>query len=301
MAYEGQTYREKYTRPASAVGYLSYGRVKVGRATVDNGRVVVATPASTVMGKCQWAHYAEVATSKNAKPTVICSGLPIVFNGDKVGIATKDFVPGEKIALEVEGTFYMQLDYLGDSGATPARVAATTGSDLTGKPAYWIPKLSLVSDQKPSGSGHELHLEIGYFEGEPEQKPNGIDAGIYWAKVRLTNNIDQTAITLATQSPAAASNLIDAFASVEYEAGDTLTVDLLADAFFNNPNYAVKDSEVSWTIAGGAAQTGRRINYTGTAGTKAITLDITSNGVTMTQKTYNLVLHAVNAPTLTAT
>lgn len=309
MSYTEATYKENYNRPASAAGFMSYGRVKLGNTEGKNKRVVAKTPASTVIGPAKWANYAEVATSKNAKPSVICSGYPIVFGGstavkgDKVGIATKDFVAGERIALDVEGLFYMQFDYLGDAGASPERVAGSKTTDLSGQPAYWMPTLGLVTNQAPAGGG-QVYLEIGYFQGTPEAKPNGIDAGIYWAKVHLTNHVNQAEITLTSTSPATASNLIDAFASVEFETGDTLTVDIVTDAFFNNPNYAVKDSEISWVIDTGGTPvtlTGRRINYTGTAGTKACTLDITSNGVTMTQKTFNLVLHATNAPTLTAT
>ena len=165
MSYTNPAYKENYIRPASASGYQSFARVKVGDVNNVNRRVPFVIPASNKIGPAAFANYAEVAVSKGNKPLVICSGYPFMFGtetgGDKLGILVKDAVPAERVMLETEGVFYMPYDYLGDSGATPARVAATTGSDLSGRPAYWMPTIGMITDKIPA-SGGQVYLEVGY-------------------------------------------------------------------------------------------------------------------------------------------
>lgn len=299
MAYN-QVYRKYYERPYRAGRYRNIEAMKIDAKGDQFETMNVVLPPAGQIRSIAFGVYDEATNKPNPATNVITSGTVVLigaasYGGDIIGVTTVDGVAGDKVTAFTKGTFFFPLDYMGDSGATPARVAASALGSLNGKKAYWLRDLGLMTNQKPA-SGGQAYLEVGRFvDVSQERQPEGCCWAHKFAAVAIEPIPGQTAITAPTSASIAHAGTIDVFPSVSSFGG--LTVDFTVNASNSDPWIEYADSDISTNIDNAGDDvtvTGNEFSYTfSTAGT--YTIDITVGGSTFN---YEVVVHATNAPTI---
>lgn len=288
--------RKHYVRPGQALRFRSVESMLIDDR-LDLPKQSVILPAAGKIRPFAFGTFNEATSEHDAVQDVVCSGAVLLLGavsdgGYYLGITDHDAAAGERVSCFTEGKFYLPLDWAGDSGATPARVAASSKGSLAGKPAYWLKDLGMITDQVPDGAGED-YLHVGeFYEDSSELKPDGIQHGDVWAavSVRMADAV-ANAVTVPTEAAIAHTGAYSIF--VEPSSYIGLTADLFITALNTDPNIEINSQDISTVIAGGSAVVGDAISYTGTAGAK--TVAVTVGGTTMN---FTLTLSASAAPTL---
>lgn len=299
MTWKKYTGREKkYMRPALAQNYVNYDRVSIGGDFQQRMEERAVVPPLLQIRPLEYNWYAEVQTTLDAKPEVVCSGTPILlggtaFGGNRIGIMKHDAVPGETVAVVTTGRHYLGLNYDGALGG-----AASNTTNLRGKPAYYIIELGKVSDQAPAGP--YTGFQCGVFGDIVEEKPFVPMSGIWFAEVILSPFYDATALA----APAAAANAdftptisIDVKVAAPTTVGYSQTFE--ARVWSNNPNVAVEAGNLTWNVNGTAYDGDFRVQHDFTADQVGATLSLVatlSDGSTLTANyTYDVAVGAAIA------
>ncbi len=254
-------------------------------------------PAAGALRPFAFGTYDEASSQHNPATNVVCSGAVLLLGaasngGYYIGITEYDAVAGEMVSVITEGEFFLPVDWAGDAGATPARVAASAKKDLAGRPAYWLKDLGLVTDKKPA-SGGQAHIQIGEFVYDSsELKPSGIFHGQIWAAVQIRKaDVVANAVTVPTTASITHTGAYAVFAEVSSRIG--LGVDFFITALNSDPNVQILSSDIS-SLAESSTYVGDTFSHTfASAGSK--TVAITVGGTTVN---FTVVVSTTAAPTI---
>lgn len=302
MGYNTGNKKSGYLRPGNASGFRTVEKM-LADSSLELRKAKGVMPAADVVSPGEWGVYDEPTNHSNPVTDVVCSGAILLLGngtigGDHIGITLKDAIAGEIVDVVKQGLFYLPIDFAGDADATPVRVACSL-TGLRNKALYYLPGLRLFTNQVPAVGGED-YIKVGKFISDnAEIKPANIGWGIYYAKCEIYPVEGLTAVDYpAGTGSTVSTGSLHAFADVSDDIG--LTVDLFANIFNTDPGFPVPPSSIEWTVDG-VDYVGNAITATlGTAGTKAVTLDVSWNGLTLAN-TYNLVVSTTLAPTLTQT
>lgn len=299
MSYENRS-RKHYVRPANAKKYRSVELMLADpRPNLNKQRTIV--PDAGIIRPNAFGTYTEASSESNPVEDVVCSGAVLLMGsasngGYYIGITDNDAAPGDDVMAYTEGKFYLPLDWAGDAGATPARVAASSKGSLSGKAAYWLKDLGLITDQLPA-SGGEDYIQVGeFYEDTAEVKPEGIRWGHVHAMVDV-RQADVVANSVAAPADGAISHSgsYAVFAEVSSFAG--LTVDFFLKGVNSDPGTLIKSADFASVVdVGGTntAKTGDTFSHT-FASAAAYDVDVTIGGTTFS---FEVTVSASAAPVI---
>ena len=276
--------KQSYSRPDSAKSYISFHKVAVD--VKDSAlQEYVTLPTLSKLRPMNYRWYAESTDAPGGAAAVMCSGnLFLNTTLDKVGVLKRDAKPGDTVALVLEGTYALPLDY--------ANLTAAEISALNGKAAYYLVASGLLSDTDPGGGAA---LKIGYFTEVSETNLSTVTSGVKFAHVRLDPTIENTAVSLPAD--AATGFTTEHFVEASISALDGLNQWLTVDLGNANPNYPFAPHQVAWTVEGTAIGTGFSIEAAFTAGSgKTIAVTVTDGAGGSTTKNYTVTISASAAP-----
>lgn len=301
MSYEQtQRSRKHYVRPANAKKYRTVESMLADpRPNLNKQRTII--PDAGIIRPNAFGTYTEASSEHNPVSDVVCSGAVLLMGsasngGHYIGITDNDAAPGDEVTAYTEGKFYLPLDWAGDSGATPARVAASDKGSLAGKAAYWLKDLGLITDKLPA-SGGEDYLHVGeFYEDSAALKPEGIGWGHVHALVDVRPaDLPANAVTAPSDGAISHVGSYAVFAEVSSFAG--LTVDFFLKGFNSDPGVKIKPSDFSTVIdAAGTNDTKTEDIFSFTfASNGSYTVDVTIGGTTFN---FSVTVNSAAVPTI---
>lgn len=247
-------------RPANAKKYRTVETMLADpRPNLNKQRTII--PDAGIIRPNAFGTYTEASSQSNPVEDVVCSGAVLLMGaasngGYYIGITDNDAAPGDDVMVYTEGKFYLPLDWSGDSGASPVRVAASPKGSLAGKPAYWLKDLGMVTDQVPAGGGED-YLHVGeFYEDTAEVKPEGIRWGQAFAMVDIRQaDVVANAVTAPADGAISHSGAYAVFAEVSSFVG--LTVDFFLKGVNSDPGVMIQSEDFASVVDVGGTDTAK--------------------------------------------